>query len=384
VVVSIAAVAACAWAIAGESFNFCLTVFMSVLLISCPCALGLATPAAISVAMGKSASLGVLIKSGAVLEQMAKADKMLFDKTGTITEGRPALQQQLSYGCPDAEALRLAAALEQNSEHPLALAITAAAADKQLQLPQVENWQNTPGCGVSGIIGGVPYCLGKPGWLAEQGIDLPELPQHSGATVICLAQAEQLLAAFYLADRLREDAAAVCAKLQADGVQLALISGDSPATAKAMAEQVGISEYHGGMLPQDKLDYVKAEQQHGELVVMVGDGINDAPALAQADIGVAMGGGTDIAMESADIVLPGGDIAALWRARRLCRFSLRVIRQNLVWAFLYNCLGIPVAAGVLHIFGGPLLSPMLAAAAMSLSSLCVVSNSLRIGTQRFD
>jgi len=384
VVVSIAAVAACAWAIAGESFNFCLTVFMSVLLISCPCALGLATPAAISVAMGKSASLGVLIKSGAVLEQMAKADKMLFDKTGTITEGRPALQQQLSYGCPDAEALRLAAALEQNSEHPLALAITAAAADKQLQLPQVENWQNTPGCGVSGIIGGVPYCLGKPGWLAEQGIALPELPQHSGATVICLAQAEQLLAAFYLADRLREDAAAVCAKLQADGVQLALISGDSPATAKAMAEQVGIAEYHGGMLPQDKLDYVKAEQQHGELVVMVGDGINDAPALAQADIGVAMGGGTDIAMESADIVLPGGDIAALWRARRLCRFSLRVIRQNLVWAFLYNCLGIPVAAGVLHIFGGPLLSPMLAAAAMSLSSLCVVSNSLRIGTQRFD
>ncbi|MBQ2698696.1 MAG: heavy metal translocating P-type ATPase, partial [Firmicutes bacterium] len=384
VVVSIAAVAACAWAIAGESFNFCLTVFMSVLLISCPCALGLATPAAISVAMGKSASLGVLIKSGAVLEQMAKADKMLFDKTGTITEGRPALQQQLSYGCPDAEALRLAAALEQNSEHPLALAITAAAADKQLQLPQVENWQNTPGCGVSGIVGGVPYCLGKPGWLAEQGIALPELPQHSGATVICLAQAEQLLAAFYLADRLREDAAAVCAKLQADGVQLALISGDSPATAKAMAEQVGIAEYHGGMLPQDKLDYVKAEQQHGELVVMVGDGINDAPALAQADIGVAMGGGTDIAMESADIVLPGGDIAALWRARRLCRFSLRVIRQNLVWAFLYNCLGIPVAAGVLHIFGGPLLSPMLAAAAMSLSSLCVVSNSLRIGTQRFD
>ena len=383
-VIILATIAAIAWLIAGESLNFSLTIFIAVLVIACPCALGLATPTAIMVGTGKGAEKGVLIKGGEALEITHKVDTVVLDKTGTITEGKPVVTNIITTKLEENELLVLAASAEKGSEHPLGEAIVKAAEDRELVLKKLEEFKAIPGHGIQCNIDGNKILLGNLKLMIENNINIQALDSESdklakeGKTPMYIAINEELSGIIAVADIVRESSKAAIESLHKMGIKVAMITGDNKKTAEAIAKEVGIDIVLSEVLPEDKAKEVKRLQNEGKKVAMVGDGINDAPALAQADIGIAIGTGTDVAIESADIVLMKGDLMDVSTAIRLSKATIRNIKQNLFWAFGYNVLGIPVAMGLLHIFGGPLLNPMIAAAAMSLSSVSVLTNALRL------
>ncbi|SHK84346.1 Cu+-exporting ATPase [Rhodothermus profundi] len=360
-----------------------LLTFVSVLIIACPCALGLATPTAILVATGRAAQIGVLIKGGDALERLRQVDLIVFDKTGTLTEGRPRLERVVSLNGYDADQLlTLAAAVEQRSEHPLARAIVEAAETRGLKLPSVQDFEVLTGLGVAARVDGRLVQIARPAFLAEQGIPVPEEMvarlAGEGHTVVAVAVDHRPAGLLAIADTIRPSAESAIRALHRMGRRVAMITGDSETAARTVARRLGIDEVRANVLPQDKTAAVAAFQAEGYVVAMVGDGINDAPALAQADVGIAMGTGTDVAIEAGDVTLMRPDLRAVVDAFRLSTRTLRTIKQNLFFAFIYNVLGIPIAAGVLYPFTGLLLSPMIAAAAMALSSVSVVTNSLRL------
>ena len=373
VVVAVALVAGAAWLIGTHNLGLGLTVFISVLVIACPCALGLATPTAIMVGTGKGAELGVLFKSGQALERLHEVDTVILDKTGTITQGHPAVVNMLvSTSMTADEVVRLAAGVEQASEHPVAAAVVAEAERRGLSMPSVSEFEATPGQGVAGLVDGHRVEIGKPSGDGPEG---EETTTRVSVTVDGTPVGEILLA-----DELKATSRTGVAALKALGLRVEMLTGDQSAPARAVGSQVGIDEadIHAGVLPGDKAAVVAGMQAKGRRVAMVGDGINDAPALASAHVGVAIGVGTDVAIDSAGVVLMRSDVGDVATAIRLSGATIRNIKQNLVWAFGYNVIGIPLAAGLLHIFGGPLLNPMYAAAAMSLSSVSVLLNALRL------
>lgn len=381
----IAIVAAAAWLIAGKGIAFALTIFVAVLVIACPCALGLATPTAIMAGTGKGAENGILIKSGVALETAHQLTTVVFDKTGTITNGKPRVTDLVSApGFEQGELLRMAASAEKGSEHPLGDAIVAYAAEQGIALGAAQQFEALPGRGISAVVEGEAILLGNEALMAESGIDVkPCLAQaklfaQEGKTPMLAAYGGRVAGVIAVADTVKEASAAAVEQLRGMGVQVVMLTGDHEATAQAIAKQVGISEVIANVLPSEKAGVIEHLQKEGKTVAMVGDGINDAPALTMAEIGIAVGSGTDVAIESADIVLMRDDLSLVAQAIALSRRTLRIIQENLFWAFAYNTLGIPVAAGVLYLFGGPLMNPMLAAGAMSLSSVCVVLNSLRL------
>lgn len=385
VVAAIALLAFGAWLIAGESLAFALTIFISVLVIACPCALGLATPTAIMVGTGKGAEHGILIKSGEALEAAHRIDTVILDKTGTITEGKPEMTEIITaFGISEERLLQLAASAEKGSEHPLGQAIVRGAENQGLSLLPISGFEALPGQGILVKVDGLQTLIGNKKLMDEKGVDLKELGSESdrlaseGKTPMYIAADNRLMGIIAVADIVKQTSEKAIKKLRSMGVEVVMITGDNQKTAGAIAKQVGIDRVFAEVLPQDKSDEVKKLQAEGRRVAMVGDGINDAPALVQADIGIAIGSGTDVAMESADIVLMRSDLMDVPTAINLSKSTIRNIKQNLFWAFGYNVAGIPIAAGVLHIFGGPLLKPMFAAAAMSLSSLSVLTNALRL------
>ena len=358
---------------------------VAVLIIACPCALGLATPMSIMVGTGKGATAGVLIKNAEALEILEKVDTLVVDKTGTLTEGKPKLTAILSEpGFSEGEVLAAAASLEQASEHPLAAAIVRAAKERGLSLAKPENFQSATGKGVSGIVQGREILLGNSRHLLDDGVELDPLKtraeelRRQGQTALYLAIDARFAALFGISDPIKASTPQAIADLQREKIRIVMLSGDSPTTAKAVGEKLGLSEVLGGVAPDKKNETVKKLQAEGRIVAMAGDGINDAPALAQAQVGIAMGTGTDIAMQSSGVTLVKGDLHGIVKARILSRAVMKNIRQNLFFAFVYNSVGVPIAAGVLYPFFGLLLSPMIAAAAMSLSSVSVISNSLRL------
>lgn len=371
------------WMIAGEGFEFSLTVMISVLVIACPCALGLATPTAIMVGTGKGATKGILIKSGEALETAHKISAVVFDKTGTITKGSPQVTDVISLcDLTEDEILSLAAALEKGSEHPIASAIIEKAETSEVEILTTDSFSSFGGKGVSGEIKGVPFLLGNPRFLEERGVAIENSPHpnltEKGKTPILLASRGKLLGVIGVADEIKSTSAEAIAQLHKMGIKTYMLTGDNQRTAEWVAGLTGIDEVISEVLPEDKAEFVEKLKRDGHTVAMVGDGINDAPALSVADVGIAIGSGTDVAMESADIVLMKSDLLAVADAVRLSKRTMRIIKQNLFWAFGYNTLGIPVAAGLLYALGGPLLSPMIGAAAMSLSSVSVLSNALRL------
>jgi Cu+-exporting ATPase len=393
IVFAIAILTAGSWLLLGHSFVFALTVFVAVLTIACPCALGLATPTAIMVGTGKGAEHGVLIKSGAALETAHKIDTIVFDKTGTITKGVPSLTDIVSgpelgsLGLDELGLLSLAASAEKASEHPLGEAVLRAAEERGARVVGATDFSAVPGHGIVARIAGRRVLLGNARHLAAEGVDPTSIAAGAadadrlsgeGKTPMYIAVDGKLAGLIAVADPVKESSAKAIAALHRMGISVAMITGDSRRTAEAIARQVGIDTILAEVLPQDKAQEVKKLQAIGRKVAMVGDGINDAPALAQADIGIAIGSGTDVAMESADIVLMRSDLMDVPTAIKLSKNVIRNIKQNLFWAFGYNVLGIPVAAGLLYAFGGPLLNPILAAAAMSMSSVSVLSNALRL------
>ncbi len=385
VVIGLAAIAAIYWAVNGESAAFVLTIFISVLVIACPCALGLATPTAIMAATGKGAEYGILIKGGEALETAQHVTAVVLDKTGTITSGRPAITDIIPEGLSEDTLIALAASAENGSEHPLAQAIVERARNKRLRIQGLAAFNAVPGEGIEALLNGQALRVGKGKWLQDQGVHISaELLTRAdqlaakGKTPVFISTGNSCRGIIALADTVKPESQEAVQFLQRMGIKVVMLTGDNKATARAIAKEVGITEVRAEVLPADKAKEVQLLQAHGHIVAMAGDGINDAPALACADIGMAIGSGTDIAIESADIVLMHSDLRDISRAIRLSRHTMRNIRQNLFWAFGYNVLGIPVAMGVLHIFGGPLLNPMLAAAAMSLSSVSVLTNALRL------
>ncbi|PNT92395.1 heavy metal translocating P-type ATPase [Clostridium thermosuccinogenes] len=384
VVIAIAVLAGVAWYISGESLIFSLTIFISVLVIACPCALGLATPTAIMVGTGKGAEYGVLIKGGEALETAHRIKTIVFDKTGTITEGKPKVTDIITAeGMDETELLRLSASAERGSEHPLGEAIVNEAKDKKMDLLEVESFEAIPGQGIEVVIKGRKMLLGNKKLMDSRNIEITLQKESDrlageGKTPMFVAIDNKLAGIIAVADVMKPSSKRAIEKLHEMGIEVAMITGDNRRTAEAIAKQAGIDRVLAEVLPQDKAKEVQKLQAEGKKVAMVGDGINDAPALAQADIGIAIGSGTDVAMESADIVLMRSDLMDVPAAIELSRRTIRNIKQNLFWAFGYNTAGIPIAAGVLHIFGGPLLSPMIAAAAMAFSSVSVLTNALRL------
>ena len=386
VVVAIALAAGAAWFFGtGGDLKFALTIFISVLVIACPCALGLATPTAIMVGTGKGAENGILIKGGEALETTHKISTIVFDKTGTITEGKPTVTDVLTTEGIEADVLlSVTASAEKGSEHPLGQAIVLGAQAKGLELLKVDGFEAITGRGIEASIGGQTVLAGNRKLMDERGISLTQLEAESdrlageGKTPMYVAVDGRLAGIVAVADVVKGSSRAAIESLHRMGIEVAMITGDNQKTAQAIAKQVGIDRVLAEVLPQDKSNEVKKLQAEGRKVAMVGDGINDAPALAQADIGIAIGSGTDVAMESADIVLMRSDLMDVPTAIDLSKRTIRNIKQNLFWAFGYNVIGIPIAAGVLHLFGGPLLNPIFAAAAMSLSSVSVLTNALRL------
>lgn len=384
IVIALAIISSLAWLIAGEGTIFSLTIFISVLVIACPCALGLATPTAIMVGTGKGAEYGVLIKGGEALETTYKLDTIVFDKTGTITEGKPTVTDIVTNNISEDELLALAASAEKGSEHPLGEAIIKSSEEKGLKLKEIVDFNAIPGHGIEVKIDNKTVLLGNKKLMVDRGIDLLDLGEKSdqlaneGKTPMYVGIDGAIAGIVAVADTVKPSSKKAIEALHEMGIKVAMLTGDNKRTADAIAKQVGIDIVLSEVLPADKANEVKRLQEEGKKVGMVGDGINDAPALVSADIGIAIGSGTDVAMESADIVLMRSDLMDVPTAIKLSRATIRNIKQNLFWAFGYNVLGIPVAMGILHIFGGPLLSPMIAAAAMSFSSVSVLLNALRL------
>ncbi|MGF6989432.1 Cu+-exporting ATPase [Lachnospiraceae bacterium PF1-21] len=380
-VMIIAVLAAVIWALLGHDLAFCLTIFVSVLVIACPCALGLATPTAIMVGTGIGAEHGILIKSGEALELAHEVKRVILDKTGTITEGKPAVVDIITQEPPE-ELLRVAATLEVSSEHPLALAIVAKAAEKGIKLASVKEFSSVTGKGVVGEIEGNKYYIGNEKILKLAGVSDHEYREKAdqaasqGQTPMFVAKEGYVIGMIAVADKVKKTSKEAIQKMKDLGIQVYMVTGDREKTAKAIAGEVGVDEVIAEVLPGDKAKVVESLQTKGDKVMMVGDGINDAPALVQADVGVAIGSGSDIAIESADMVVVKSDLMDVYKAIKLSKATIRKIRQNLFWAFFYNVIGIPLAAGALYALNGSLLSPMFAGLAMSLSSVSVVSNAL--------
>jgi Cu+-exporting ATPase len=376
-----------AWLVVGPEprVSYALLNAVAVLIIACPCALGLATPMSIMVGVGRGAAAGVLIRNAEVLEVMPKVDTLIVDKTGTITEGKPTVAAIVAApGFAEADVLRLAASVEQGSEHPLAGAIVRAATERHLSLANVRAFHSFTGKGVMGEIDGRRVVLGNPKLFSELEIDIDTLRDRAdslladGHTVVFLTLEGKLAGVIGVADPIKESSSEAIQALHREGIRIAMVTGDSRATAKIVSERLGLDDVRAEVLPQEKREIVKQFQREGHIVAMAGDGINDAPALAQAEVGIAIGTGTDIAMESAGITLVKGDLRGIVRARALSTATMKNIRQNLFLAFIYNALGIPIAAGVLYPFLGLLLSPMIASAAMTFSSVSVIANALRL------
>ncbi|MFL5208842.1 MAG: heavy metal translocating P-type ATPase [Microvirga sp.] len=386
-VLAVAALAFAAWAIWGPEprFSYGLLAAVSVLIIACPCALGLATPMSIMVGIGRGAQAGVLIKNAEALERMERIDTLVVDKTGTLTEGKPAVTAVVAAeGFSEAEILRLAASVERASEHPLAAAIVKAAEARGIVIAPVAGFESPTGKGALGTVEGRQVALGNAAFMREQGVDPASLEdaaealRQDGATAIFIGVDGRTAGAIAIADPIKVSTPEALAGLKAEGVRVVMLTGDNGTTAKAVARRLGIEELEAEVLPDRKSAVVKRHRDAGRAVAMAGDGVNDAPALAAADVGIAMATGTDIAMESAGVTLLKGDLTGILRARRLSRAVMRNIRQNLFFAFVYNALGVPVAAGVLYPFFGILLSPIIAAAAMALSSVSVIANAARL------
>lgn len=386
-VLALAVIACLGWLIAGESGEFCITILISVLVIACPCALGLATPTAIMVGTGKGAENGILIKGGEPLEQACKITTVVFDKTGTLTEGKPSVTDIFTNGSDENELIRLAASGEAASGHPLSEAIVSCAGARNITLSEAADFTNLDGRGISVTVDGKKLLIGNIRLMNENSVEVPEdfvkKAEHCadmGRTPMYCAADGVFIGLIAAADTIKKESLEAISELQKMGIKTLMLTGDNKRTAQAVAGELNIDSFVAEVLPEEKAEHIKKLQQEGEIVAMAGDGINDAVALTQADVGIAVGQGTDVAIECADIVLIKDDLRDVCKAVRLSKATIRNIRQNLFWAFGYNSLGIPVAMGILHIFGGPLLNPMIAAAAMSLSSVSVVSNALRLKT----
>ena len=389
-VISVALISFVVWAVVGPEPKLAhgLIVAVAVMIIACPCALGLATPMSIMVGVGAGARAGVLIKNAEALETMEKVDVLVVDKTGTLTEGKPSLTHiEPASGFEPDEILRLAAAVERASEHPLALAIVAAAEEKGLVVPPVTDFDSPVGRGVVGAVEDRRVHVGSASYLADQGLDTTSLSdaadelRKDGATAIFIGIDDRVAGILAIADPVKETTPGALEALRAEGIEVVMLTGDNRTTANAVAARLGIDRVEAEVLPDHKSDIVNQLRDEGRIVAMAGDGVNDAPALAAAHVGLAMGSGTDVAMESAGVTLLNGDLTGIVRARKLSEATMRNIRQNLFFAFVYNSAGIPIAAGVLYPFFGILLSPIIAAAAMSLSSVSVITNALRLRTQ---
>ncbi len=386
-VIAVAILAFAAWAWFGPEprMAFGLVAAVSVLIIACPCALGLATPMSIMVGVGRGAQAGVLIKNAEALERMEKVDTLVVDKTGTLTEGKPKVVNIVpAAGIAETDILRLAASVERASEHPLADAIVQAARDRHLELSKVDAFDSPTGKGATGKVDGKTIVLGNANFLKSLGIETGALDKQAehlrgdGATVINMAIDGKLAGLFAIADPVKASTPEALKALAADGIKVIMLTGDNRTTANAVAKRLGITEVEAEVLPDQKSAVVAKLQKAGRVVAMAGDGVNDAPALAAAEVGIAMGTGTDVAMESAGVTLLKGDLTGIVRARRLSEATMSNIRQNLFFAFIYNAAGIPIAAGILYPAFGLLLSPIIAAAAMALSSVSVVGNALRL------
>jgi P-type Cu+ transporter len=391
IVIIIAAVAFAIWALAGPQprMAHALINAVAVLIIACPCALGLATPMSIMVATGKGATLGILFRNAEAIEIMRKVDTLVVDKTGTLTEGKPKLVSIIpASDVTESEVLSVAASLERGSEHPLAEAITRGAEERRVALVGTEKFESVTGKGVKGVVGGKPAALGNLTLMADHGIEVSALAESAerlradGQTAMFVSQDDRAIGVIGVADPIKTTTLDAIRTLHDDGIRIVMLTGDGETTAKAVAAKLGIDDVTAEVLPDQKVDVVKRLQAEGRFVAMAGDGINDAPALAQAHVGIAMGTGTDVAMESAGITLVKGDLRVIARARRLSHQTMRNIKQNLFFAFVYNAAGVPIAAGVLYPVFGLLLSPMIAAAAMSFSSVSVIVNALRLRNVR--
>jgi len=387
IVVGVAVITFIAWALWGPNprMAHALVNAVAVLIIACPCALGLATPMSIMVATGKGATLGVLFKNAEAIELLRKVDTLVVDKTGTLTEGKPKLVSvEPLNGFNSSRLLRLAASLERGSEHPLATAIVRGAEERRIEAVKAEGFESLTGRGVRGRVDGASVALGNRKLLDELGVDAggagtrAESLRSKGETVMFVAVENKLAGLLGVADPIKQTTPEAVRKLHEDGIRIIMLTGDSRTTAEAVARQLKIDDVAAEVLPQDKASIVKKLQSEGRFVAMAGDGINDAPALAQAQVGIAMGTGTDVAMESAGVTLVKGDLRGIVRARALSKAAMGNIRQNLFFAFVYNSIGVPIAAGILYPFFGLLLSPMIAAAAMSFSSVSVIGNALRL------
>jgi Cu+-exporting ATPase len=386
-VVLIAALTAFVWGFFGPEprLSYAIVNAVAVLIIACPCALGLATPMSIMVGTGRGAQAGVLIRNAEALEAMVKVDTLLVDKTGTLTEGKPRLVTVTGLnGSSEEEVLALAAGLEQGSEHPLAAAILEGARTRSVPPAAIQTFESITGQGVTGVSDGRKLGLGNARLMGAQGVDTTEIAarteelRREGQTVMYLAVDGKLAGLIGVADPVKASTPEAVRLLRAEGLHVVMVTGDSRTTAEAVARTLGLDDVIAEVQPADKAAVVQRLQADGRVVAMAGDGVNDAPALAQAHVGIAMGTGTDVAMESADVTLVKGDLRGIVRARRLSRATMRNIRENLVWAFVYNVLGVPIAAGLLYPVFGILLSPIIASAAMSLSSVSVIANALRL------